>query len=608
MRVLNPKEKALKLPQSPGVYIMMDDKHRVIYVGKAKKLYNRVNSYFRSNSSHNLKTRLMVSQIRDFDYIITDSEIEAFVLENSLIKKHMPKYNILLKDDKGYPFIRVSLKEEYPRFSIVAKREDDGAEYFGPYGGRVESRRAIETVSELLRLPTCSRKFPKDIGKGRPCLNSHIGRCDAVCAGNVTKEEYREKIEQASMILSGKTDSVIDVLEKRMLDHAEKLEFERAGKIRDQIHSIKSLATKQKMISSMLSDTDIIGFFVGESKTYFSILHYIDGALLEGETKETETPVYGEVPEILEEFMLRYYTARGSFPKEIYIQTEIPSAEIISELFSEEAGRRVHIISPKRGEKLKLVKMAENNAKEKALSETDKEEKRARILGDIKKVLGLEREPMRIEAYDISNTSGKEMVGGMVVLKNGAFLKRDYRRFRIKTLTDQDDPRAMSEVLRRRFLRLRADDEKFSTMPDLILLDGGINQLREVLKLFDELSISVPLFGMVKDDKHMTRAIVDADGREIGISGNPALFRFISTLQDEVHRYSIEYHRKLRERSMTESELTKIEGIGKSRAEKLLEKFKSIGAIKKAEVDELITVLPENAAKKVYEYYHGEED
>lgn len=605
---MNPKEKALKLPQSPGVYIMMDDKHRVIYVGKAKKLYNRVNSYFRSNSSHNLKTRLMVSQIRDFDYIITDSEIEAFVLENSLIKKHMPKYNILLKDDKGYPFIRVSLKEDYPRFSIVAKREDDGAEYFGPYGGRVESRRAIETVSELLLLPTCSRKFPKDIGKGRPCLNSHIGRCDAVCAGNVTKEEYREKIEQASMILSGKTDSVIEVLEKKMLDHAEKLEFERAGKLRDRIHSIKSLTTKQKMISSMLSDTDIIGFFVGESKTYFSILHYIDGALLESETKEIETPVYGEISEILEEFILRYYTARANFPKEIYIQTEIPSAEIISELFTEEAGRRVYIISPKRGEKLKLVKMAENNAREKALSETDKEEKRARILGDIKKVLGLEREPMRIEAYDISNTSGKEMVGGMIVLKNGAFLKRDYRRFKIKTLKDQDDPRAMSEILRRRFLRLRADDEKFSTMPDLILLDGGINQLREVSKLFDELSISVPLFGMVKDDKHMTRAIVDADGREIGISGNPALFRFISTLQDEVHRYSIEYHRKLRERSMTESELTKIEGIGKNRAEKLLEKFKSISAIKKAEVDELITVLPENAAKKVYEHYHGEED
>lgn len=605
---MNPKEKALKLPQSPGVYIMMDENHRVIYVGKAKKLYNRVNSYFRSNASHNLKTRLMVSQIRDFDYIITDSEIEAFVLENSLIKKHMPKYNILLKDDKGYPFIRVSIKDDYPKFSISAKRADDGAEYFGPYGGRVESKRAIETVSELLRLPTCNRKFPKDIGKGRPCLNSHIGRCDAICTGNVSKEEYKEKIDQACMILSGKTESVISILEKKMLAHAEKLEFEHAGKLRDQIHSIKALTTKQKMISSMLSDTDIVAFFVSENKTYFSILHYIGGMLLETETRKIDTPVYGELSEILEEFIFRYYTSRSSFPKEIYIQSEIPSAEVISELFSEEANHRVYIINPKRGDKLKLVKMAENNAREKALSEINKEEKSARILEDIKKVLGLSTLPKRIEAYDISNTSGKEMVGGMIVLKNGNFLKRDYRRFKIKSLDNQDDPRAMAEVIGRRFMRLKDGDCKFSEVPDLILLDGGMNQLREVSKLFDELSLSVPLFGMVKDSKHMTRTIVDASGREIGISANPAIFKFIATLQDEVHRYSIDYHRKLREKSMTESELTKISGVGKSRAEKLLAKFKSINAIKNSSIEDLMTVLPESAAKSVFDYYHGKED
>ncbi len=605
---MTPKEKALKLPQKPGVYIMLDENHEVIYVGKAKKLYNRVNSYFRSNAAHNEKTRLMVSKIRDFDYIITDSELEAFVLENSLIKRHKPKYNNLLKDDKGYPFIRLSAKDEFPRFSIVSKPADDGAEYFGPYGGRVESRRAIETVSELLCLPTCKRKFPSDIGKGRPCLNSHIGRCDAVCAGKVTREEYRDRISRACMILSGKTDDVTAMLEKRMLDHAEKLEFELAGKLRDEIHSINSLSTKQKMISSMLSDTDVLALYAGESKTVFSILHYINGSLLESETKMTETPAFGELSELLEEFLLRYYSDRSSFPKEIYIQYEVSSSETLSEWLSELSGERVRVICPKRGEKLKLVQMALKNAKEKANISANREEKSKKILGDIKNILALSDLPYRIESYDISNTAGKEIVGGMIVLLNGTFTKREYRRFKIKTLENQDDPRAMREILERRFIRARSGDEKFSDLPNLILLDGGITQVRAVSSLFKELGISVPLFGMVKDDKHQTRALVDELGREIGISATPSVFRFIATLQDEVHRYAIDYHRKLRNKSMTQSELLKIRGVGKTRAEELLKKFRSIDAIKKAEISQLSELLPKDVAEAVYNLYHGEEE
>ncbi|MBQ4543978.1 MAG: excinuclease ABC subunit UvrC [Oscillospiraceae bacterium] len=603
---MSPKEKALKLPQKPGVYLMLAKNGEVIYVGKAKKLYNRVNSYFRSNASHNSKTRMMVSQIYDFDYIITDTEFEALVLENSLIKRHMPKYNILLKDDKGYPSIRLS-NEEYPRFSVVSKPADDGARYFGPYGGRMESRRAIETVCELLRLPNCSRRFPADIGKGRPCLNSHIGRCDAVCAGKVTKQEYNERIERACMILSGKTDDVIKSLEEKMLVCADRLEFELASKYRDEIRAVSSLSTKQKIISSMMSDTDVFALFTGENKTVFSVLHYIDGSLLESETKMMDTPVYADLAELLEAFVVRYYSGRSRFPREIYLQHEPASLDALSEWLSELSGKRVHVYTPKRGEKLKSVEMAYQNAKEKAVATMKREEREIRILEDLKKILALSDAPKRIESYDISNTSGSEMVAGMIVFKNGSPARSEYRRFKIKTLNNQDDPAAMREVLSRRFVRYKEGDEKFSNKPDLILLDGGITQVKAVAGLLDEMNINVSLFGMVKDDKHRTRAITDRSGGEIGISANPAVFRFISSVQEEVHRYAIEYHRKLREKSMTESELTKINGVGKKRASELLAKFKSIPNITKASVEELAEILPQTVAQEVYNYYRREE-
>ena len=605
---MTPKEKALKLPQKPGVYIMLDKKGEVIYVGKAKKLYNRVNSYFRSNSSHNSKTRLMVSQISNFDYIITDTEFEALVLENSLIKRHKPKYNILLKDDKGYPSIRLSVKEEYPSFSVVSKPLDDGAEYFGPYGGRVESRRAIDTVCEVLKLPTCKRKFPQDIGRGRPCLNSHIGRCDALCVGKISKEEYNDRIRRACMILSGKTEEVIRFLEDEMQKASDRLEFERAGKFRDEIKSLSALSTKQKIISGLLADTDVFALYVGENKTAFSILHYIDGNLLDSETKIADTPVYADVPELLEEFLTRYYSERTRFPKEIYLPFDIPSFEELEKWLGELSGRRVHIIVPKRGDKLELVKMAEKNAEEKAVSAINKTERENRILEDLKKILSLQEVPKRIESYDISNTSGSETVAGMVVFNNGSPVRSEYRKFKIKTVVGQDDPRAMSEAISRRFVRYRDGDEKFRTRPDLLLLDGGITQVRAVQEVLQSLSLDIPVFGMVKNEKHSTRAIVRADGSEIGISANPAVFRFISSVQEEVHRFSIMYHRKLREKKAISSELTEIPGIGKKRAEELLLKFKSINAIKTASVSELSEVLPQNSAQAVFKYYHGKEN
>ncbi|MBR5542782.1 MAG: excinuclease ABC subunit UvrC [Oscillospiraceae bacterium] len=605
--MMTPKEKALKLPQSPGVYIMLDKNKEVIYVGKAKKLYNRVNSYFRTNSSHSAKTRRMVSQIKNFDYIITDTEFEALVLENSLIKRHMPKYNILLKDDKGYPSIRLSVKDEYPGFSIVSKPQTDGAEYFGPYGGRVESRRAIETVCELLKLPSCKRKFPADIGKGRPCLNKHIGRCDALCAGGISKEEYNERIRRACMILSGKTGEVKALLEEKMLCAAENLEFELAGKYRDEIRAIESLRTKQKVMSAMMSDTDIFALYTGENKTAFSILHYIDGNLIESETKITDTPVYADLPELLEEFVVRYYSERTRLPREIYLQYELSSPEQVESWLSELSGHRVNIYTPKRGEKLKSVQMAAKNAEEKALAEINKEEREKRILEDLRKILSLDCLPRRIEAYDISNTSGKEMVAGMVVFQNGSPRRSEYRKFRIKTLNNQDDPRAMREVLERRFVRYKDGDEMFLNKPDLILLDGGITQTRAVTALFCEMGITIPVFGMVKNEKHQTRTVVTAEGKEIEISANPAVFRFVSSLQEEVHRFSVEYHRKLRAKNVTASELTKIEGVGKKRAEELLSEFRSLAAIKKATVSELSAILPDSVAGKVYNYFHETE-
>ena len=597
-------DKALSLPAKPGVYLMLDKNREVIYVGKAKKLINRVSSYFRENPNHNYKTAVMVRQVWDFDYIVTDTEFEALVLENSLIKRHMPKYNILLKDDKGYPFIRLSSDEPYPRFSIVSKPGDDKARYFGPYSGRSYSKQAIEAVSQALGLPSCSRKFPRDIGKDRPCLNYHLGKCSAVCSGEISQSEYRTMIDKAVMIFEGKLDIIVDEMRERMEKHAERLEFEKAAKLRDRINAISKLGVRQKVMSGILSDTDVIAVHTGASKTAFAVLNYIDGALLERHVHVVDTPVYADRAELMAGFLKQYYMPRKVFPKNIYVSDAPEDAEVFAKWLSDIGQSRVYITAPQRGDKLKLVEMAAENARENIRMTEDREEVANRTLADLKSLLGLAELPVRIEAYDISNTAGKESVGSMVVYKNGEPRKRDYRRFKIETLSDQDDCAAMREMLGRRLTRMQEGDEKFSEAPDLILLDGGITQTGAVRSLMQDMGVDIPTFGMVKDDRHRTRAIVNHKGEEIGISANPAVFRLIGNIQEEVHRFAIEYHRKLRDAAVSSSSLEKIQGVGKVRAGALLKKFKSIANIKNASREELTSVVPRDVADEIYKHYH----
>lgn len=600
-------EKALSLPQKPGVYIMLDRNREVIYVGKAKKLINRVSSYFRENPNHNYKTQVMVRQVWDFDYIVTDTEFEALVLENSLIKRHMPKYNILLKDDKGYPFIRVSVQNPYPEFSIVSKPSNDGARYFGPYSGRGYSKQAIDAVRLALLLPSCAKKFPRDIGRDRPCLNAHLGRCCAVCNGKICYEEYRTRIDRAIMLFEGKTDEMIEELHSRMEQHAEAMEFEAAAKLRDEIRAMERLGVRQKVLSGILSDMDVIALHVGESRCSFTILHYIDGALLESETEMIDTPVYSDVGELLSGFVKQYYMPRKIFPKEIYLSDELPDSDILEQWLTEIGGRRVKIITPKRGDKVRLVEMARENAKQKLLLAVSEEEVTKRVLQDLQKMLALDQPPHRIESYDISNTAGQEMVGSMVVFEDAMPLRRAYRKFKIKTLNDQDDCAAMREMLNRRMIRYREGDNKFNKLPDVILLDGGLPQTNAIYRLFREMNITVPVFGMVKDDRHRTRAIVTPDGREVSISTNPAVFKLIGTIQEEVHRFAIEYHRKLRSKTVGRSILEKIPGVGDARRAMLIRHFKSIVKIREATHEELCRVLPHDVAENVYRYFHNED-
>jgi excinuclease ABC subunit C len=602
------KDRAVSLPDKPGVYLMLDKTKQVIYVGKAKNLYNRVTSYFRSVENHDIKTRLMVSQVSDFDYIVTDTEFEALVLENSLIKRHKPKYNILLKDDKGYPYIRLSVNEEYPRFSIVSKPADDGAKYFGPYRGRVESRQAIEAVCAALKLPTCKRRFPRDIGKGRPCLNRHLGKCRAVCMGKVSREEYLESVNRAVMILEGKSQSIAEKLKERMNAYSAELKFEAAARVRDEIRAIENLGIRQKVLSGGMSDTDVIAVFTAESKSAFSILHYLKGELLETETRLIETPVYANRGELISGFVKQYYGNRSRLPKSIWLSDAIPDAELIERWLSEEKNPgRVKISVPARGEKLQTVRMAEENAKQKALTASTKTERINRSLEDLGKILNLEKTPVRIEAYDISHTAGADMVSSMIVFENGAPAKNEYRKFTIKTLEGSDDCAAMRETVARRIERYLINDEKFNALPDLILVDGGKAQVNTVYGLLSEYNIGIPVFGMVKDDRHRTRAIITHEGSEVGIL-SPGVFRLIVGIQEEVHRFAVSYHKKLRSSKGFRSGLTRIPGIGEERAKVLLKRFKSIDNIKNLSITELCEAVPKNIAENIYRHYHSERE
>ncbi len=597
------REKANHLPLLPGVYIMLDAHNEVIYVGKAKKLKNRVSSYF--HGEHLPKVAAMVEKVADFNVIVAASELEALVLENSLIKRHKPHYNILLKDDKGYPFIRLDLRQDYPVMSIASRSARDGAKYYGPFGGRSQTREIINTVCRALLLPDCSRKFPRDIGKDRPCLNYHMGACAGWCLKDSDAADYRARMRQAALILEGKSAELIEELRGEMERAAEELRFEKAAQLRDRMRAIESVSQKQRVIATAFADTDAIGFCRG-ARSCFTVLHFVDGDLAGKDVEMMDEPLE-EDPEAVSELLRQYYTAhRGGWPKNILLPCEIEDREELETLLSETAGRRVYLECPKRGERLRLIESAALNAREEILRRTTQEQRRSKTLEWLQKALELEEFPARIEAFDISNLGDTGIVAAMTVHVDGKPRRRDYRKFRIRDLAGADDYASMYQAVTRRFQRYLDGDEHFAPLPDLLLIDGGENHAATACRAQEDLGLSVPTFGMVKDDRHRTRALVTPEGREIGIQNNPAVFALVGNIQEETHNTAIEYQRSLRQESYA-SALDRIDGVGPRRKSELLKAFKSLKAIREASEEQLAEVLPKNTAKAVYEYFHHEE-
>ena len=600
------KEKALSLPLAPGVYLMQNKANDVIYVGKAKKLKNRVSQYFIESAGHSPKTKLMVSKVDHFDVIIAASEFEALVLECSLIKRYMPKYNILLKDDKGYPYLRLDLAEPYPQLRLAPKALEDGARYYGPYGGRYLTQKVIDTLRLTFKLPGCGKQFPKEIGKERPCLNYQMGNCDGWCRGTPDQAEYLERMEQAAKLLAGNYKPVAAELREKMLAASEALEFERAAQLRDRMNAIEALGQKQLVTAGRMADTDAIGFAQTEAKSCFAVLHYVDGNLVD---KDYEILPYVEEPaEVISSLVKQYYLTRGAAPKQILLPMEIEDAELFSELLLQTLHKRVQIRVPQRGDNTRLVELAVQNAKQEAERITTKEEKTRGTLELLRQMLQLEKQARRMESYDISNISGTDIVASMVVFEDGKPLRSAYRHFKIEGLEDQDDYASMRQVLRRRFTHYLAGDKGFETAPDLLLIDGGVNHAQTVQKELSELGVSIPIFGMVKDDRHRTRALVTPDGEEIGISGKQSVFSLIGNIQEETHRFAISFHRKLRSKRVKGSTLDQIPGIGEKRRAELLKRFKTVSAIRAAGLQELQGVLPKDAAMAVYQYFRQEEE
>ena len=599
------KEKAHALPLKPGVYIMQDAKNVVIYVGKAKALKNRVSQYFANLASHTEKTRAMVSQIDHFDVIVADSEFEALVLENSLIKRHQPRYNILLKDDKGYPYIRLTVKEEYPKFSLANRAAEDGARYFGPYGSRGNTQNIIDALRVALKLPSCNKKFPRDIGRERPCLNYHMGQCDGYCRKDMDQSRYREAIDQAVRLLEGKFQEVGDELKAEMELAAEELRFEKAAELRDRYKAIELLGKRQKVVAGSLADTDVVGFHKGETtKSCFVVLHFVEGELAAKDWDLIDTPMEEEIADILSALVRQYYGGRGNLPRQILLPCELEDEVPLMRMLSEDAGRKVELVTPQRGAKMDLIRLANKNAVEEVERWTTREERQSKLMELLGKMLDLEEPPRRIESYDISNQGADDIVASMVVYVNARPLKRDYRHFKLKDMDGPDDYASMEQVLTRRFKRYLEGDEKFADKPDLLLIDGGVNHANVAVKVLETLGLSIPIFGMVKDDRHRTRALVTPEGREIGIQGNQAIFSLIGQIQEETHRFAIEFHRQQQNQRVKGSVLDQIPGVGEKRRSDLLKHFKSIKKIKEATQAQLAEVVPKNTAQAVFDYFH----
>ena len=599
------KDKANSLPLVPGVYIMRDKSDKVIYVGKAKKLRNRVSQYFQDTANHTPKTRLMVSHIDHFDVIAASSEFEALILECSLIKRHLPKYNILLKDDKGYPWLRLDLKEAYPVITLAPKLQRDGADYFGPFGTRHTTVKLLEAIREVLKLPDCTRQFPRDVGKDRPCLNYHMNRCEGWCQESRTCTEYRERMLQARELLRGNFREVAAGIKEKMLAAAENLDFEIAARLRDRLNAVETLGKRQLVTAGTLADTDVVGYAERGDRACFTVLHFSGGNLLDKEYEVFSAP--DEAEEAVSGLLKQFYLSRGIAPKVVLLPFELEDAQLFSQLMEQEFGRKTKLRVPQRGDNMRLVELAQKNAAEEAERAVGREEKHTATLVTLGKMLGIQA-PKRIESYDISNIAGTDIVASGVVFVDGRPSKKDYKKYKLEGLADQDDYASMHQVLFRRFTHYQAGDKGFETAPDLLLIDGGVAHANVAVNVLIGLGLSFPVFGMVKDDRHRTRALVTPEGREIRIDNNQAIFALIGNIQEETHRFAITYHRKLRSKRLSYSELDGIPGIGPKRKQELLKTFGSLTAMRAASLMELERILPRDAAAAVYKHFHEEDE
>ena len=598
----------MALPKLPGVYIMRDKDRNIIYIGKAKALKNRVSQYFGSQKNHMEKVRRMVSNVDDFDYIITDSEFEALILECSLIKQNAPKYNILLKDDKGYSYIKVT-GDKWKKISYSLQQDDPTATYIGPYKSSYYVKSAVEEANRIFMLPTCNRQFPRDFRKARPCLNYHIKQCCAPCTGRVSLSDYNERVDSALRFLRGGSASAIIEMTKEMNEAAENLDFEKAAKIRDRISAVKKMNDKQKVVDIKVDEQDVIAYITDGDKGTFEVFRFKDGKLFDREHFIVDND--SDSKEMMSEFITRYYTLRDDVPKQITLDREVTDFELLEEWLSKKRGARVYIVVPQRGDQKQLVDMCRKNATERLAQTKGSTTGEYSVLEELRQALGLEKIPEYIEAYDNSNLSGTENVCGMVVCENGKMNKSAYKKFKIKGFEGQDDYASMAEVIDRRLTELENTDEDvgFGRKPDLILLDGGKGQVSAVLPVMERHNSDIPVFGMVKDERHRTRAIVSKDG-EIAISRKRKLFTFVSKLQDEVHRFAIGYQRQRRNMNTFKSSLTDIPTVGAERAKALLKHFRTIKNISQADFDELLNAPKMNkiSADEVYRYFHKNED
>lgn len=621
--MFNIEDELKKLPSQPGVYLMHDAKDEIIYVGKAVSLKSRVRQYFQSSRNKSAKIEQMVSRIARFEYIVTDSEMEALVLECNLIKEHQPRYNTMLKDDKAYPYIKVTVGEDFPRVMLARTMKKDKNRYFGPYTSAGAVKDTIDLIHKLYKIRTCSRNLPRDTGKERPCLNYHIKQCDAPCQGYISKEEYGENIRQVLEFLNGRYDGVLKNLEEKMKAASDAMDFEKAIEYRDLLSSVKKVAQKQKITSSNMEDRDIIAMARDDMDAVVQVFFVREGKLIGRDHFRMSVATAETRGQILSSFVKQFYAGTPFLPKELWVQYELEDMELIGQWLSARKGQKVRITVPKKGDKERLVELAEKNAALVLIQDNERNKREEmRTIGAMNQVaqwLGLEN-VRRMEAFDISNISGYESVGSMVVFENGRPKRSDYRKFRIKTVIGPNDYASMKEVLTRRFTHGMEEQKQlknqgvekefgsFTRFPDLLMMDGGKGQVNIALEVMEQLGLSIPVCGMVKDDNHRTRGLY-YQNEEISIDRHSEGFRLITRIQDEAHRFAIEYHRSLRSKSQVRSILDEIPGIGDTRRKSLMRSFQSLDAVREASVEELCQVPGMNraAAESVYQFFRRKE-